>query len=75
MADLASQKFRKIFQVPLKILFSKSCNFFEKVKRYDAKIQGFIKIFKKFFIVYFLWPLENSISLYGHISRKNFATT
>ena len=58
------------FRSPTKILFLKFVNFFAKVKSLGTKIQGLPKIFEKFFLVYFLWPLQNSTSLYGHISLK-----
>ena len=54
------------FLSPTKNLFLKFINFFAKVKSLGVKIQGLTKIFEKFFLVYFLWPLQNSTSLYGH---------
>jgi len=58
------------FLSTLKNLFLNVVNFFAKVKSLGVKIQGLTKIFEKFSLVYFLWPLQNSTCLYGHIFLK-----
>jgi len=58
------------FLSPLKNLFLNFANFFLKVSSLVVKIQGLTEIFEKCCLVYFLWPLQKSTSLYGSIFLK-----